>query len=240
MSFASIPDETSEQAHLILPDNTPLESWGDAAPRPGVRSLVQPSLRPLFDTQALGDTLLAVGRALGRCGRRAASQPGASARVLEAAWSDTRLPGGAGARRRLRRRASRRRAARRGERRAARVQGAAVRGRRALPGRCPCPRRCLYDGRGANLSWLQETPDPVMKVAWQSWAEISHETAKALGVARGDVLAVETPLRARRAAGAAARRHSRRRDRDRDRPGTPRGAASLRTPPRAARARRAA
>ncbi|MFQ5417434.1 MAG: molybdopterin-dependent oxidoreductase, partial [Myxococcota bacterium] len=29
---ASMPDETSEKAHLILPDNTPLESWGDASP----------------------------------------------------------------------------------------------------------------------------------------------------------------------------------------------------------------
>ena len=30
------------------------------APRPGVRSLVQPTLRPLLDTQATGDTLLAL------------------------------------------------------------------------------------------------------------------------------------------------------------------------------------
>ena len=59
MSFASIPDETSARADLVLPDHTPLESWGDAAPRPGVRSLVQPTLRPLFDTRALGDTLIA-------------------------------------------------------------------------------------------------------------------------------------------------------------------------------------
>jgi molybdopterin-containing oxidoreductase family iron-sulfur binding subunit len=56
----------------------------------------------------------------------------------------------------------------------------------------PVPSPLLHDGRGANLSWLQETPDPVTKVAWQSWAEISHETAKALGVERGDLLAVET------------------------------------------------
>ena len=62
----------------MLPDHTPLESWGDAEPRAGVRSLIQPTIRPLFDTQALGDTLLAVGRAISagrprpRC-RRAAS-----------------------------------------------------------------------------------------------------------------------------------------------------------------------
>src|SRR5690606_10153139 len=58
VSFASVPDETTAHADLILPDHTPLESWGDASPRPGIRSLVQPTLRPLFDTRAMIDTLL--------------------------------------------------------------------------------------------------------------------------------------------------------------------------------------
>jgi Fe-S-cluster-containing dehydrogenase component len=190
VSFASAPDESSEQAHLILPDHTALESWGDAAPRPGVRSLVQPCLRPLFDTQAVGDTLLAVGRALGETA--AAQLPAGSFRnVLEAAWSDTDF----------------RAALERGG-----VFDAAPRGA-ALPVAAsaarlefkepqfedggpylvmPVPSALLHDGRGANLSWLQETPDPVMKVSWQSWAEVSRETAKALGVEHGDVLAVET------------------------------------------------
>jgi molybdopterin-containing oxidoreductase family iron-sulfur binding subunit len=55
------------------------------------------------------------------------------------------------------------------------------------------PSPLLYDGRGADLPWLQETPDPVTKMTWQSVAEISLETAKQLGVGRGDVLRVETP-----------------------------------------------
>ena len=32
VSFASTPDETSAQADLILPDHSPLESWGDSSP----------------------------------------------------------------------------------------------------------------------------------------------------------------------------------------------------------------
>jgi molybdopterin-containing oxidoreductase family iron-sulfur binding subunit len=36
VSFASLPDETSERAHWVLPDHPPLESWGDASPRPGL------------------------------------------------------------------------------------------------------------------------------------------------------------------------------------------------------------
>jgi molybdopterin-containing oxidoreductase family iron-sulfur binding subunit len=65
VSLASLPDETSERANLVLPDHTPLESWGDAEPRPGIHSLVQPTLRPLYDTRAFVDTLLDVARAMG-------------------------------------------------------------------------------------------------------------------------------------------------------------------------------
>jgi molybdopterin-containing oxidoreductase family iron-sulfur binding subunit len=50
----------------------------------------------------------------------------------------------------------------------------------------------LGDGRGANKPWLQELPDPVTKVCWQSWVEIHPTTAKRLGVRRGDHLRVET------------------------------------------------
>ena len=85
VSTASIPDETSERAHLVLPDHTPLESWGDSAPRPGVRSLVQPTIRPLFDTRAFGDLLLATGRAAGD--PTTALPTGSFRDVLEAAWT---------------------------------------------------------------------------------------------------------------------------------------------------------
>jgi molybdopterin-containing oxidoreductase family iron-sulfur binding subunit len=54
------------------------------------------------------------------------------------------------------------------------------------------PSPLLFDGRGAALPWLQETPDPVSKISWQSWLEISRSTAEGLGVERGDVVSVET------------------------------------------------
>jgi molybdopterin-containing oxidoreductase family iron-sulfur binding subunit len=189
VSFASLADETAQKADLILPDHTPMESWGDAAPRSGVRSLVQPTIRPLYETQALGDTLLAAARAMGD--RVAARLPAGSFRdVLEAAWADTDW----------------REALARGgvwavpAPSAADLAPSAARldfeepqleggGPYAL---LPVPSPLLYDGRGANLPWLQETPDPVTKIAWQSWAEVSRETAEKLGVEEGDVVAIET------------------------------------------------
>jgi molybdopterin-containing oxidoreductase family iron-sulfur binding subunit len=155
-----------------------------------VRSIVQPTLRPLYDTRAFGDTLLDSARALG--GSAAASLPAGSFRgAVESAWKDTNW-------------------------RAALSRGGVFEGGAiASPGfseglarmkfeepelagdggfaLLAVPSPLLGDGRGANLPLLQETPDPITKIAWQSWAEISTKAAEQLGVRPGDLLAVETP-----------------------------------------------
>jgi molybdopterin-containing oxidoreductase family iron-sulfur binding subunit len=189
VSFASMPDETSARADLILPDHTPLESWGDAEPRPGIRSLIQPTIRPLYDTQALGDTLLGTARAMGD-GVGGKLPSGSFRGVLEAAWS----------------RSDFREALARGgvftpepvaelslSSGVSRLEFAEPRlegdGPYVL---VPFPTPLLGDGRSANLPWLQETPDPTSKVTWQSWLEMSHETARSIGVDWGDIVSIET------------------------------------------------
>jgi molybdopterin-containing oxidoreductase family iron-sulfur binding subunit len=54
------------------------------------------------------------------------------------------------------------------------------------------PSTNLGDGRGANKPWLQEIPDPVTKICWQTVAEMHPSTAKRLGVANGDHVTVTT------------------------------------------------
>jgi len=190
VSFASSIDQTSNVAQLVLPDLTALESWGDAAPRAGVRSLQQPTIAGLFDGRALPDVLLETGRKISA--DVAAKLPAGDFRsVLETAWSDTAwrdalarggvftevaaagTPGLAGG--------------------LAKLEVAEPR----LDGDGPFtllahPSPLLYDGRGANLPWLQEVPDPVSKITWQSWAELGIEAAAKLGVVTGDVVVVET------------------------------------------------
>ncbi|MEB2344354.1 MAG: 4Fe-4S dicluster domain-containing protein [Deltaproteobacteria bacterium] len=191
VSFASMPDETSAHAHLILPDHTPLESWGDVSPRPGVRSLVQPTIRPLRDSRALVDTLLDAGRALGA--EVAARLPAGSFRtILEETWTAA----GADFQQAL---------ARGGvfadtPHAPVSLAGDALQLEVAEPllegsgefALLAAPSPLLYDGRGADLPWLQEIADPVTKVTWTSWAELSKKAAERLGVAYGDVIAVET------------------------------------------------
>src|SRR5436309_1147553 len=88
-SFANVPDQTSELAHVVLPGTHWLESWGDYSPRDG-------------------------------------------------------------------------------------------------------PLR-FYDGRSAVSSWLQEAPYTMTQPGWDAWVEISTDTARKLGVAQGDMIAVKSP-----------------------------------------------
>src|SRR4029079_8321335 len=55
----------------------------------------------------------------------------------------------------------------------------------------PSPR--FYDGRGGDLPWMQEVPDGVTGVAWDSWRDIRGEPAKRMGIARGDLVRVPSP-----------------------------------------------
>ena len=63
VAIASGPNDTTARADIVLPAHTPLESWGDHVLATGVEGLMQPAMRPLYDTRHAGDIFLAVGRA---------------------------------------------------------------------------------------------------------------------------------------------------------------------------------
>lgn len=46
----------------------------------------------------------------------------------------------------------------------------------------------VYDGRFANLSWLQELPDPVSKLVWDNALIVSVDTAKEMGLEKNDLV----------------------------------------------------
>lgn len=53
------------------------------------------------------------------------------------------------------------------------------------------PHPYYYDGRNANRRWLQETPEPVTKAVWGTWAEIEPGTAERLGVNTDDIIEID-------------------------------------------------
>lgn len=69
--------------------------------------------------------------------------------------------------------------------------GTTVAGKAALRGKLTLwafPHIYLYDGRGANKEWLQETPEPITNAVWHAWAEMHPETASRLGVGADDII----------------------------------------------------
>jgi len=188
VSLASLADETSQAAQLVLPDHTPLESWGDVEARGGVRSLVQPTVRPLHDTRAIGDVFLSLGRSLG-----ADVPEGDTKSILESNW------GGASSLRQALSKGGNFDSARllQSEASVSATAASAVGAASQLAGRgdytlVAYPHSYIGDGSGAAMPWMQELPDPVTKLSWNSWAEISKNVADKLGLKFGDIVRIET------------------------------------------------
>ncbi|MEX0602464.1 MAG: molybdopterin dinucleotide binding domain-containing protein, partial [Bacteroidota bacterium] len=50
-----------------------------------------------------------------------------------------------------------------------------------------------YDGRGANRPWLQELPDPMTQITWDTWVEINAADAERLNIRKGDLVQILSP-----------------------------------------------
>ncbi len=186
VSFSSIPDDTSALCDLILPDHHSMESWGDAEPVRGMIALQQPVMDPVFDSRATADVLLAAAK----------SDPSLASRFPARdyrAWVAGRIGGNEALRDALP-------TALRSGSLPARTSSARSETRRmAAPASqtgdyflMAYPSPTLGDGRGANKPWLQELPDPVTKICWQTVVEMHGETAIALGIEEGDMVTVKT------------------------------------------------
>jgi anaerobic selenocysteine-containing dehydrogenase len=217
VSFSSFMDETTAMADLVLPDHVYLESWGDDIPEPGpgyeTVTFQQPVVYPFHSdnngsgTRAFGDVLLETGRLLG--GSVAQALPWAtmkdvlrdSARKLHGlnrgsvqasdfeafwntvlqrgVWLDSEFKG------------------------PTQPGGPPTLAQSAVPEftgtlteypfyMVPFSSNSLTDGRGANLPWLQASPDPITTTTWHTWAEINVNKAKELGIEEGDELEIQS------------------------------------------------
>jgi|TARA_B100000315_G_scaffold58928_1_gene53489 anaerobic selenocysteine-containing dehydrogenase len=212
-SFSSFMDETTAMADLILPTDTALESWGDVVPEMGVglpvASIAQPVVTPIFDTRSVGDIVLQLAHQIGaelpvampwtvfedylKDTWKEIYQDSAFAGVatdFEGFWSAALQSGVWGE----------------VQPRAARIKEGLARSLLdnldvAAPSFSgdatefdftlqPYLTQKLGDGRGANSPWLQELPDPMTSIVYQSWVELNPKTAADLGIRDGDVLAV--------------------------------------------------
>jgi len=199
VAFAPFLDETTSQADLVLPVPTALEAWGDdLAPvgHSGAVTLCQPVVAPFHDTRSMPDVLIAAAGELG--GEPAKALPWRSFKeCLDKAYGG---PGGE-------METALQRGGFFGESPSRRSAGGMASGafpkatersndidRKAFPLALHLyPSVTLYDGRGANLPWLQEMPDPITTSVWRNWVEVNPKTGAGLGLSDGDGVTVTSP-----------------------------------------------
>jgi MoCo/4Fe-4S cofactor protein with predicted Tat translocation signal len=206
ISFNDRIDETALVSDYVLPDNHPLESWGDAEPQKNLFSLIQPTIRPIYDTRSFGDSLLAISKA---AGIKSAPIDGAHDfhEFVQNNWKETifkeygMITGfdlfwesalrdgvfdGAG-KKNLRDINSASRA----------FKGSALKNNVPKEKKNEGYTLSLYtkvslgDGARANNAWLQELPDPISRMTWDNYASISNVTAEQFHLKNGDLIKVK-------------------------------------------------
>jgi anaerobic selenocysteine-containing dehydrogenase len=213
-SFGSFLDETSSLADLILPDHSYLESWIDEVPESGtteaVVSLAPPAVEPLHNTRAMPDVLLELSHRLGgQTGRalpwktyeemlRSAYLPlrhlpgSISADSDDDFWSKLKEQGGwwstkTSLTRNVKAPADSSRPVTNQE---PHFAGPAA----EYPFHfLPYAAQQFFDGRQANLPWMQEMPEVLSTGMWGTWVEINPRMAATLQIEQGDLLEVASP-----------------------------------------------
>jgi molybdopterin-containing oxidoreductase family iron-sulfur binding subunit len=87
VSLSTFPDETSKLATHVLPQSHFLERWDDYTPRAGVFELVQPAMKPVFNTKAAGEIVLGIATALGFAQTTGGAPNTTWLEYLRAAWA---------------------------------------------------------------------------------------------------------------------------------------------------------
>ncbi|GAA4464840.1 TAT-variant-translocated molybdopterin oxidoreductase [Nemorincola caseinilytica] len=175
ISFAERMDETAQKCKYVIPDHNYLESWGDAEPKVGYYSLMQPAITPLFKTRAFQDSLMSwmdAGQTYGdywqlywttQMGGQANFDMALQSGVME----PEKMPNGA-----------------------ATFVGnvgaaiAAVQAKKAASGLEVVVYQKVGIGHGgawSNNPWLQEMPDPMTRSVWDNYLCVSPKRAKQLG-----------------------------------------------------------
>lgn len=190
VSFASHMDETAQLCKYVVPAHHYLESWGDAEPKTGYFSLMQPGIAPLFKTRAFQDSLLVWANAGTTYGDYWKSywmgKLGNSQNTFDLALQDGIIePAGE--------------MATGGAAFAGNVADAVAKIQPAKGGKMELvvyEKVALgYGGPWSNNPWLQEMPDPLTKATWDNYACVSPKKAKELDEELTSITEVEPKKR---------------------------------------------
>ncbi|MGA1330198.1 MAG: TAT-variant-translocated molybdopterin oxidoreductase [Bacteroidia bacterium] len=188
-------NETLALCRGLAPSHHILETWGDAEPRRGLFSLVQPAIAPLYNTKSWDELLLGI---LGRQDkiydvlRNSWITRGAASGVasdFSAFWRKVLHDGIY-----------------------EKPQGGASLASLPMDFNAACAslkaggflevqakglelvtytKLGIGDGRLAHIPWLQELPDPITKACWDNYLMVSMVTAQSQGLKDGDLVRIQ-------------------------------------------------
>ncbi len=179
-------DETAAMSSWHLPLNHALEDWSDARSPDGLATIVQPVVRPMYDSRSAHELFAALTSDEAPSARELVRQTWAGQLGDGTAWASALKTG------------------------FVQPQGLAnesaptPRGQSAAAGGAPLfpkdgeveivirPDPTIHDGSFANNGWLQELPKPLFKTTWENVVAISPRLASELEVDSGDVLRVDS------------------------------------------------
>ncbi|MBV1698040.1 MAG: 4Fe-4S dicluster domain-containing protein [Hyphomicrobiales bacterium] len=175
-------DETAARCTWHLPQSHPLESWSDIRAFDGTGSIVQPLIRPLYDSRTAHELLTLVG---------GSTTAGSGYDIVRNHWrkaNNGNVDFDAWWRQSL--------------------QDGVIANSAAIPAPPPSPKLpqltparagmnftlalspdpAVFDGSMANNAWLQECPKPFTKLVWGNALHMAEDDAHKLGVVDGDVV----------------------------------------------------
>lgn len=174
VSFGSNNDETTQLCKYVIPNSHFLESWGDAEPKTGMYSFMQPTIYPLFKTRQWQDSILKwtgntsdyLAYIKAFWSARLGGETGWDKALQDGVWGDAAAAAGG-----------------------ASFSSAAVAGALAAVSggaKSGATEMVLYEkvsvgaAYGANNPWLQEMPDPITRATWDNYIILSPAMAKSL------------------------------------------------------------
>jgi len=186
-------DETARYADYLAADHHNLEKWGDMLTPDGVYAIQQPTIEALHKTRAFEDSLLSWMKGANKGSSRVKASESwydyvrsywresvAKGRTSDEAWNELLQKGmvsgspggGVGGSRGFQTSAL------------SALSGASTAAKSGFE-MVLYPTVGLSDGTLANVSWLQEFPDPVTKIVWDNYACFSPKDAQTLKIKEG-------------------------------------------------------
>jgi MoCo/4Fe-4S cofactor protein with predicted Tat translocation signal len=196
-------DETAALAKFVAAESTSFEAWGDVSPRADLFSIIQPTIRALWQTKSLLEMMIDWSPATGakiaensyeavRATWRELQKKYSAGGSFDSWWDDILMAGVFAGRKDGGQNASARNF------RMDALKSAIAAARSA--GKKPAEEEftlvltrsvAMGDGSQANNAALQELPDPVSKNTWGNYLAVAPATAKKMGWNDGDIVRVE-------------------------------------------------